>query len=201
MGVLEERGDAGQGRREGQPPFALVDSAAGEPATYQATAADSVSEGDQESDEVEIPLVMPGHREPSFWRRHSRQISRVALIASVLSMAWVLYDRLATGRTEPAPAFSSVADRAVTPELRSIAEEFETAVSRYGERMEDFDLGRLGCEGLWTGYRRVDEMFMSLSERYAAARGEAADRLYEDSKRSMEEIERHFDGSGCPRNG
>jgi hypothetical protein len=119
----------------------------------------------------------------------------------VLSAAWLLYDRYATGGTESAPAFSSIADGGLMPELREVAEGFVTTASRYRERMEDFDLGRLGCEGLWTGYRAVDEAFISLSERYAASRSEAANRVYEDSKRSMEEIERHYDASECPRRG
>lgn len=193
MGDPEHRDESGQGAEELRPPFSIIEPASdrdpGEPA----------AEPMQKPDGVEVPLVLPGHGGPSFWRRRGRRISRLALIALVLSTVWVLYDRLASGRGEPAPAFSSVSDSGVTPELRSLAEGFQTVLSRYGERREDFDLGRLPCQGLWTGYRAVDESFMSLSEQYATGRGEAADQLYEDSKRSMEDVERHFDASGCPR--
>lgn len=193
MGVLEDRDESGRGGEEVQPRFSMIESTD--------DSDDPAIEPVEESKEVEIPLVLPGYRRSSFWRRHGRGISRVALIAIVLSTAWVLYDRFTTRGTEPASAFSSIADGTPTPDLQSIAEEFEAAVSRYRERMEDFDLGRLGCEGLRAGYRAVDKTFMSLSERYAADRGEAADRVYEDSRRSMEEIERHFDASQCPRSG
>jgi hypothetical protein len=191
MGVLENRDELDQGGEEVRPPFSIVDPAD----DSDNPAIDPI----EESNGVEIPLVMPGRRGSSFWRRHGRGIIMVAAIMLVLSAVWVLYDRFGAGETGSAAAFSSIADRARMPELLDIAEGFETAVSRYRERMEDFDLGRLGCEGLWTGYRAVDERFISLSEQYATGRGEAADRLYEDSKRSLEEIERHYDASGCPR--
>ena len=190
MGVLEDRDERGQGEGEvREPPFSIDDS------TVDAAAVEPM----EESNEVEIPLVMPGRRGPSFWRRHARGIFPAAVAVGALSTAWLLYDRFATSGNESASAFSSIADRGLTPELRDVAEGFEAAASRYRERMEDFDLGRLGCEGLWMGYRAIDEAFMSLSERYAAGRGEAADRVYEDSKRSMEEVERHYDASECPR--
>lgn len=194
MGVLEDRDERGQGEEEVQgPPFSID-----EPAT---DSVDPVAESVEESNGVEIPLVMPGRRGPSFWQRRVRGIFLVAVAGLVLSTAWLLYDRFAAGGNESAPAFSSIAAGGLTPELRDVAEGFETMASRYRERMEDFDLGRLGCEGLWVGYRAVDEAFISLSERYAASRSEAASRVYEDSKRSMEEIERHYDASECPRRG
>jgi hypothetical protein len=190
MGVLEDRDERDQGEGEvREPPFSIDDS------TVDAAAVEPM----EESNGVEISLVMPGRRRPSSWQRRRRAIFLAVVAAVALSTAWLLYDRFATSRNESMSAFGSIADRGLMPELRDVAEGFETAVSRYKERMEDFDLGRLGCEGLWTGYRAVDEAFMSLSERYVASRGEAADRVYEDSKRSMEEVERHYDASECPR--
>jgi hypothetical protein len=177
MGVLEDRDERGQGEEGVREPS----SSMGDPAIDPDDLAAESSEG---SNEIEIPLVMPGRRGPSFWQRRARGIFLVAVAGLVLSTAWLLYDRFAADGTESRPAFSSVVDGGLTPEFRDVAGGFETMASRYRERMEDFDLGRLGCEGLWTGYRAVDEAFMSLSERYAAGRSEAANRVYEDSKRS-----------------
>jgi hypothetical protein len=194
MGVLEDRDEGVRGEEEVQePPFSIDDPAI--------DSIDTAAEPIEGSDGVEIHLVMPGRRGPSFWQRRTHGVFLVAVAGFVLLTAWLLYDRFAAGGTELAPAFSSIADDGLMPELRDVAVGFETTVSRYRERMEDFDLGRLGCEGLWTGYRAVDEAFMSLSERYAADRSEAVNRIYEDSKRSMEEIERHYDASECPRGG
>lgn len=188
MGVLEDRDERRGGEEVREPPFSIDDPAI-----------DPVDESIEGSNGVEIPLVMPGRGGPSFWRRRAREVFLVAVGGFVLSAAWLLYNRFTADEIEPASAFSSITDGGLTPELRDVVEGFETTVSRYRERMADFDLGRLGCEGLWTGYRAVDEAFMSLSERYAEGRNEAANRVYGDARRSMEEVERHYDASECPR--
>lgn len=196
MGALEGH-DQPEIREEIRPPFSII-----EPGVDPAPDPDDLpTESSPESDGVEIPVVMPGRRGSSIWQRHARKISRVAVAVLVLTTAWVLYGRVAREGTDPPSAFSSIEEAPVTEEMRSIDQAFATAVSRYRERVGDFELGRLGCEGLWTGYRAVDETFMSLTEQYSMERGEAADRLYEGSKRSMEEVERHFQSSECPRGG
>ena len=149
---------------------------------------------------IEIPLVMPGSRAGPFRRRRGRAFT-LLVAAFVLVMAGrFLYQRFAGAGSGSAATFSSISLEGLAPELRVVAEAFQGAASRYAERTEDYDLGRLGCDGLWIGYRGVDEAFRSLSEQNASVGGGvAADRVFASSRRSMEEIERHYEATECPR--
>jgi hypothetical protein len=149
---------------------------------------------------IEIPLVMPGGRATPFWRRRGRALTLLVAAIVLVVAGRFLSQRFTGAGSGSAATFSSISLEELAPELRVVAETFQGAVVRYAERTEDFDLGRLGCDGLWTGYRGVEEAFVSLSEQNASVGGGvAADRVFESSRRSMEEIERRYEASECPR--
>ena len=77
---------------------------------------------------------------------------------------------------------------------------FDGTVSAYAERSAGFDQGEVGCGVLAEAYRQVDEAFVTLSARYGSSggAGQAAAR-YEEAAVGMEDVDRHFDASGCPR--
>ena len=80
--------------------------------------------------------------------------------------------------------------------------DLEEAMLRYEERRQDFDLGRIGCEMLAGGYAAADDAFIALAGSYArlgAAADETRDVEYERLADDMNELNQHFDASGCPR--
>ena len=80
--------------------------------------------------------------------------------------------------------------------------ELEEAMLRYGERRQDFDLGRIGCEMLAGGYATADDFFITMAGAYAglgSAMDEALDAEYERLVEDMNRLNQHFDASGCPR--
>jgi hypothetical protein len=76
-------------------------------------------------------------------------------------------------------------------------------VEGYGERRADFELGRINCASLASGYRTVDESFLALSKGLAAllVGREQRQVQYETAAGLMDEVDRHFDGTGCARPG
>jgi proteasome lid subunit RPN8/RPN11 len=80
--------------------------------------------------------------------------------------------------------------------------DLEEAMLRYEERRQDFDLGRIGCEMLAGGYAAADDVFIAMAGSYArlgAAADETFDAEYERLVDDMNELNQHFDASGCPR--
>ncbi len=154
------------------------------------------------TESADVPLVLPSKLGGSFRKRRRRLVlvSMAVLVAAAAGVVYLGVDAV----PEPAPrVFGSPAgEGAVTGALGETAARFAAAAESYEERSGDFDLGRFGCDGLWRGYRAVDEAFVTLSARYAGAeKTEAVERLYATSKRSMERVEGHFSASGCPRAG
>ena len=80
--------------------------------------------------------------------------------------------------------------------------DLEEAMLRYDERRQDFDLGRIGCEMLASGYAAADDVFIAMAGSYAglgAAMDETLDAEYERLVEDMNRLNQHFDASGCPR--
>lgn len=160
---------------------------------------------------LEVPLVLPGDDDTGFvgfWRRHRGRVGVLLLLCLLAGGGWLLWDRVTAPRmadeaavveTEASPA---AAQRPAAAEFQAALQSFEGAVDSYMERRADFDLGRLGCEGLTTGYRSVDEAFLRVSELFVGLRdgpGPRPTERYEDAAQRMEQVDRHFDASGCPR--
>ncbi|MCL7991020.1 MAG: hypothetical protein M8840_07760, partial [marine benthic group bacterium] len=72
----------------------------------------------------------------------------------------------------------------------------------YGERANDFDLGRIGCDLLTTGYGSVDESFIRLvamRSQIAPSPGSELMLQFDQLSQEVDDVNRHFDASGCPR--
>ena len=75
-------------------------------------------------------------------------------------------------------------------------------MERYNERSGDFDLGRIGCDFLTTGYSATDDAFVAMTIEHAALDGRNGTReqaIYDRLVSEMNTVNRHFDASGCPR--
>ncbi len=78
----------------------------------------------------------------------------------------------------------------------------DDAMERYNERSGDFDLGRIGCDFLTTGYSATDDAFVAMTIEHAALDGRNGTReqaIYDRLVSEMNTVNRHFDASGCPR--
>lgn len=158
----------------------------------------------------DIPLVLPGDPPEVIVGRRRRLLRRVRNGAAVVVLAlagWLIWTQWPDGSPAsealpppPEAPGATLSSAAVVAFERALGE-FEAAVESYGERQADFDLGRLGCEGLAIGYRAVDESFLVLSGRFASHRDRLPGREaeYEAAAASMENVDQHFDGSGCAR--
>ncbi len=155
------------------------------------------------TESADVPLVLPSERKVSLRKRRGRLVlvSVAVLVAAAAGVVYLGVDAV----PEPAApgVFGSPAgEGAMAGALEEATARFAAAAESYEERSGDFDLGRFGCDGLWRGYRAVDEAFVTLSAGYAAAeKTEMVERAYATSKRSMERVEGHFSASGCPRAG
>lgn len=106
---------------------------------------------------------------------------------------------------EAAPADTSAENPPSSPALRELdllADSLSTALARYGERRQDFELNRLQCTGLSRGYRQVDEAYLAFLRAYESARVslDASRRsAYQQLMEDTDQVNRHFDGTRCPR--
>ncbi len=148
----------------------------------------------------------PSRRRLPVWRRWPAWlVAAVAVgIGGTLGGLW-----LAGSGDVPPPVATEVetGEQALptpSPEVQRFldaATELQESMLRYGERRQDFDLGRIDCDLLAGGYAGASEASSGMEEAFTAlameADGELAaehDRLVED----MNGLQRHFEGSGCP---
>ncbi len=154
-------------------------------------------------DSMTLVLAADSEERPFPWfpRHRLRHLGIVAALA-VLFVA-IFMVRGAMRRSAPAPTPTP----AVSPEVRrftQLSAELDGAVTRYGERSQDFDLGRIGCDLLASGYAATDDAFVGLAAAFAslaAAADSAATAEYNRLVRGMNEVNDHFDASGCQRPG
>ncbi|MFQ5688835.1 MAG: hypothetical protein ACE5HQ_01000 [Gemmatimonadota bacterium] len=170
--------------------------------------ADGTAGGDGESIAA-TPLVLPGDPEGGVVRvlRHGWPLIRALLLVVVLALGgWLLLDRTRGGPpvqvSLPVTAGASGRMGAGNARFDRSLRAFRRAVERYDERQADFDLKRIDCEGLKTGYLAVDEAFLELSGIFSELRsgsGVAPTATYEAAGEEMKKVDRDFDASGCPR--
>ena len=139
------------------------------------------------------------------WVRIWILVSTLAAIAS--GGGWLLWSSRVADDAAPPPGTPSAAEHTAqtTPSVAA----FDSALEVFGQesvgyrrRREEFDRGLIGCNALTSRYRSVDEAFFRLSRGFVKARAElAADGLaaYQAAGTQMDEIDRHYDGTGCPR--
>jgi hypothetical protein len=135
------------------------------------------------------------------WTTVFALIAIVALIAILASVG--LRSNAPTPVTRPTlqrptrPAISSELTR-----YREIAAELRTSIDRYGERARDFDLGRIGCDLLTTGYGVVDAsfiQFVAMRAQLDADQGSEPAMEFDRLSEEVDDVNGHFDASGCPR--
>lgn len=135
------------------------------------------------------------------WTTVFALIAIVALIAIAASVG--LRSNAPTPVTRPTlqrptgPAGSSELTR-----YREIAAELRTSIDRYGERARDFDLGRIGCDLLTTGYGVVDAsfiQFVAMRAQLDADQGSEPAMEFDRLSEEVDDVNGHFDASGCPR--
>ncbi len=81
-------------------------------------------------------------------------------------------------------------------------EALDQAIISYGERRVDFDLGRISCDGLGLGYGAADDSFVATSRDFVGSRSLITLRqrqAYDSLVVRMDDVNKHFDDSGCPR--
>lgn len=157
------------------------------------------------------PLILPGelpaeraHR----WGRRARRAGATLAAAALLGAGWLVWNNLSgpdsplrTAAPSP-PAEGAPAMAPADAALSGLSARLAEAAGAYRQRAGTFEAGRVGCDGLRPAYREVDGAFLALSERYVQAReelGEAGAAAYQAAARTMEEMDGHFDASGCPR--
>ncbi len=144
--------------------------------------------------------VSPRHRKSS-WTTVFAFVALLALITTVVM--------LGMQRNEPPQVARPSVQRPVRPSVSperarfdELSAQLRTAIDRYGERAGDFDLGRIGCDLLTTGYGVVDESFIRLVAMQARLDADLAADVAQEYDRISEEVDDvngHFDASGCPR--
>lgn len=168
--------------------------------------------GAERQDQI-IVLPPPKDDDPT-WRRPVSPWW--AVVPVVLLAAYGLYEAGQRGwldlggLAEPARPPTSEAEAAAveraeaTRRFRQVADSLRSAVEGYDVRRSDFDRDRIDCASLAAGYRRVDRHFVSLSvllrEHGDRLGSEARDR-YEEITGQVDEVNRHFDGTGCREGG
>lgn len=183
----------------------------------------SVEEPDGTAGEPEQVIVLPPPKDDDpTWRRPWRGPGGIPwwapwLVVPVLLLAaFGLYEagqqgwldpggQAAQARPEASETRRAAAERAeATRRFRQVADSLRSAVDDYAVRRSDFERNRIDCASLAAGYRRVDRRFVSLSvllrERGDRLDAGAGDR-YEELTGQVDEVNRHFDGTGCREGG
>jgi len=200
----------GVSKRNGEPP-ARPDSARWNAWIEQKKAEESDS-ADPLLTSHNVRVVLPGEPRDGDRRRKRRLVRRLVIATVAIAAgagAWFVGSGAlnAPGSDRPDPPTS--AERPAPP--TSVAGHpfpqalsgFERAVEGYGERRADFELGRIDCASLANGYRTVDDAFLALSESLTALQvgREQRQAEYERAAGLMDDVDGHFDGTGCARPG
>lgn len=152
-----------------------------------------------EETEESLPVPPRGHRPK--WTTVVGALAGLLVLAALAVLAFVPAPETPSAAAGPAgtarPPVSAEQAR-----FRGAASDLRAAVDRYDERARDYDAGRIGCDLLTTGYGSVDRAFIRL----ASARGELdADAVasvaeeFAGLSAEVDDVNRHFDSTRCPR--
>ena len=144
---------------------------------------------------------LPPRRRIASWTTVFALVAITAMVAIVASVG------LRSNAPPPVtrPTIQRPDRPAVSPDLtrfRAIAAELRTSIDRYQERARDFDLGRIGCDLLTTGYGVVDASFIefvAVRARLEAEQGSEPALEFDRLSEEVDDVNGHFDASGCPR--
>jgi hypothetical protein len=139
-----------------------------------------------------------------------RRISWTTLFALVAILA-LIGTVIAVGmRSDPTPQVTRTSiprptRPTIPPEIRrfnEISAELRLGIDRYAERARDFDLGRIGCDLLTAGYGAVDGAFIRLVAMRAQIDPDPGSEVtaeFDQLSQEVDDVNGHFDASGCPR--
>ncbi len=130
-----------------------------------------------------------------------RYAGLVVLLLGALAVALMSVRSALRGPAELEPTVSVPVTAPSGPFIEH-AGSLDVAMERYGERASDFDLGRIGCDFLTTGYSATDDSFVAMTAEYATLAERSGTReqaIYDRLVSEMNTVNRHFDASGCPR--
>ncbi|MFO7587003.1 MAG: hypothetical protein R6X22_02930 [Gemmatimonadota bacterium] len=147
----------------------------------------------------EIGLVLADdsdeRRFPRF-HRDRRGLLAAAAGAALLAVFLLLRGTVG-GPGGPGPV---VAPRQSLTDVERSIRGLELALRGYEDRRGDFEAGRIGCDLLAGGYARVDDSFLNLAAEVARGADTAAARArFDELSTAVDDVNRHFDGSGCQR--
>jgi len=139
-----------------------------------------------------------------------RMVSWTSVMAMIVILTIIAVLVLQSTRSDaPIPIARPTIQRPARPtespdllRFREIATELRTSIDRYQERSGDFDLGRIGCDLLTTGYGLIDESFIrfvAMHARLDPEPGSEAAREFDRLSEEVDDVNRHFDSTGCPR--
>jgi hypothetical protein len=171
----------------------------------------SGSQDDEKAGNRPGSIVIPSETDELLpYAPRGRRISWTTLFALVAILA-LIGTVIAVGmKSEPTPQVTRpMTERptrsAISPEVTRFGEitaELQRNIDRYDERARDFDLGRIGCDLLTAGYGTVDESFIRLVAMRAQIDprpGTEMTRQFELLSQEVDDVNGHFDASGCPR--
>lgn len=180
----------------------------------------NAGEPDRVSGEQDQVIVLPPPKDDDpAWLRSRRRPGGLpwwAILSFVLLAAFGLYEaglqgwldpggQAAQARSEVSTIEAAAAERAdATRRFRQVADSLGSAVEGYEVRRSDFERNRIDCASLAAGYRRVDRHFVSLSvllRERGGRLGSGARERYEELAGRVDEVNRHFDGTGCRTDG
>ncbi len=153
-----------------------------------------------------VTLVLPGDSSerlyPRLRRHYRRTLWTAGAVAALIALVFLVRGLFEGGARQsaerPPPSL-------VSPEVRRfqrLAQDLDGAAARYTERSQDFDLGRIGCDLLSSGYAATDDAFITMAKAFATL-GAPADSArtaeYERLVGAVNDVNRHFDASGCQR--
>lgn len=170
---------------------------------------------DREGARDQVVVLPPPKDDDPTWRR-PRSLPWWVIVPVVLLAAFGLYEagqrgwfglggQAAQARSEASQVRDASAERsAASRRFRQTADSLRTAIQGYQVRRSDFEQNRIDCSSLASGYRQVDRHFVSLSV-LLRERGDGLDagarERYEELTSQVDEVNRHFDGTGCRTGG
>ncbi|MDT8436383.1 MAG: hypothetical protein RRA92_06460, partial [Gemmatimonadota bacterium] len=146
-----------------------------------------------------VGFVLPDESSERLFPRLRRRSATLPLVVLAFAVG-VVGVAFVRGRGGPGEAPVVVPEAAPAAWVRA-ARSLELAIRGYGERRGDFEAGRIGCDLLATGYARVDDSFLRLATEIAGLEPtETTPRArFDELAASVDDVNRHFDGSGCQR--
>lgn len=159
-----------------------------------------------------IALVFGEETSPATRRRLRRAAWSAAALLALGGGAWLAFgaaggasgsgDAWRTPEAGSARAAPAAAGATAAAAFGRIGDSLSMSIFHYRLRQRDFDAGRIDCAELGRGYRRVDDFFVRLAATFQGEDGSPESgraRRFRKLTGEVDEVNRQFDGSRCPR--